>query len=181
VRRILLILGALAGIALTVFGVALTVDAVGSFSDVRIGETRTPIPGTRDVQLDEGKYVVFYEVSDDSVGSGGEGGFPVPAFEVTVRRAGDGPPLELSEYSTDFNVNTGGRAAQAVATIEVPEDGLYEIGARSDAAAAAPAVVLGKPITGRVLRLIVGVAGIIAGLSLLALVTALAIALATRD
>ena len=179
-RRILLVLGALAGIALAVFGVAMTVDAIGSFSDVRIGETRTPIPGTRDVQLDEGKYVLFYEVSDDSVSNGGQDGFLVPPLDLAVRGAGGGPPLELSDYSADFNVTTGGRAAQAVATIEVPEDGRYEISARSRAEAAAPTVVLGKPITGRVLRLIVGLAGIMAGLGLLALVAALAIGLAAH-
>jgi hypothetical protein len=81
VRHLLLILGALAAIALTVVGVSATVDAIGSFSDVRIGDTRTAMPGSREVELDEGKYVVFYEVSDEGV-SGDSDNINVPGLSA---------------------------------------------------------------------------------------------------
>ena len=179
-RRLLLIFGALAGMALAAVGGVTTVDAIGSFSDVRIEDTRTPIPGAREVKLDAGKYVLFYEVDDESVSHLDGGPFPVPALDVTVRRAEKGPALDLDDYSGDFNVSSGGRAAQAAATLEAPEDGRYEIAARTGARASAPAVVLGRPITGRILRLIAGLAGIVAGLGIVALVAALAIGLAVR-
>lgn len=178
-RHLLLVLGALAAVALTVVGVTTTVDAAGSFSDVRIGDTRTAMPGSREVELDEGKYVVFYEVSDEGV-SGDSDNINVPPLDVRVREAGDGRALDLDDYTTDFDVSSGGRAAQAIATVEVPEDGRYEITATDSADAPSPAVVLGKPITRRILRLVVGIAGSVAGLALLGLVGALAIGFAVR-
>ncbi len=178
-RHLLLILGALAAVALTVVGVTTTVDAAGSFSDVRIGDTRTAIPGSREVSLDEGKYVVFYEVSGEEV-SGDSDNIYVPPLEVRVQDPGGARTLELDDYTTDFDVSSGGRAAQAIATVEVPEDGRYEITVTDSADAPSPAVVLGKPITRRILRLVVGIAGSVAGLALLGLVGALAIGFAVR-
>jgi hypothetical protein len=67
-------------------------------------------------------------------------------------------------------ISSGGRAAQAIATVEVPEDGRYEITVTDSADAPSPAVVLGKPITRRILRLVVGIAGSVVGLALLGLV-----------
>lgn len=179
-RHLLLILGALAAIVMTLVGVTTTVDAVGTFSDVRIGDTRTSIPGTKEVELDEGKYVVFYEVDDDVTAERGESSLVVPPLDVGIRVPDASRPLDLDDYSGNFNVSTGGREAQAIATVEVPEDGGYEITVSSSADAPAPAVVLGKPITRRILRLGVGITGIVAGLALLALMGALAIAFAVR-
>ena len=163
-----------------VVGVTITVDAVGSFSDVRIGDTRTSIPGSREVELDEGKYVVFYEVDDDVTTELGEGSLTVPPLDLAIRAPDAERPLDLDDYSGDFNVSTGGREAQAIATVEVPEDGRYEITVSSSADAPSPAVVLGKPITRRILRLGVGIAGIVAGLALLGLVGAIAVGFAVR-
>ena len=179
-RLLLLIIGALAGMALVALGVVTTVDGIKGFSDVRIEDTRTPIPGDREVELDAGKYVLFYEVSEESVSHLDQGEFPIPALDVTVRLAGDGSPLDLDDYSADFDVSSGGRAARAAATLEVPEDGTYEIAARTPARASEPAVVLGRPITRRVLRLIAGLAGVVAGLGMVALAAALGIGLAVR-
>lgn len=179
-RQLLLILGGLAAIVLSVVSVTITVDAIGSFSDVRIGDTRTSIPGTREVELDEGKYVVFYEVSDEGVSDDSDGNLYVPPLDVRVHLPDAARSLDLDDYSSDFNVSSGGRDAQAIATVEVPEDNRYEITVSGSADAASPAVVLGKPITRRILRLIVGIAGFVAGLALLALTGALAIGFAVR-
>ena len=92
VRALAAALGVAAALGLCVWGGALTYDAIDSLTDgARIGETRTPIPGTTDVELDEGKYVVFYEVDASSVA--GEDPIPVPGLIATIRRGGDGPPL----------------------------------------------------------------------------------------
>ena len=175
-RALLLILGALAGLALVGLGAVTAIDGMEGVSDVRIEETRTSIPGEREVGLEAGKHVVFYEVADD-----GEEQTPVvPALEVRVRRPGASRFLELDDYSGDFDVSGGGREAQAISTLEVPEDGRYEIAARGRTDATAPGVVLGHPITPRVLQLIAGVIGVVAGLGLIVLVAVLAIGWAVR-
>lgn len=181
----LLVLGALVAIVLIVVGVTMTVDAAGSLSDVRIEDTRTAIPGSKDVELEEGKYVVFYEVSDDAGYVGGDGGVYMPPVEMRLTAVGGAQPLELRPYSTDFNISGGGRKGHAFVTVDVPRDGRYALraeppGPEGAAEAASNGVVLGKPITHRALRLIVGITGILAGLAVLALICALSIGLAVR-
>ena len=181
-HRTLLLLGALAAAALMVWGVSLSVDAIDALTGgARIGETRTPVPGTRYVELDERKYVVYYEV--DSGFSGGFDESPdvrIPHLEVTIRRNGDGPPLPLEDYDGSFDVSSGGRTGAAWRTLDVPQEGRYRISAGPEVRAAAPAVVLGRPVTGRVLRLVLGVAAFLAGLGMAALVAAIAIGLRVR-
>jgi len=180
VRYGLLTLGALVAIVLTVLGVTRTVDAVRSFSEVRVGDTRTPIPGASEVELDDGKYVLFYEISDAGAPASGDGSLFVPPLDVRVSPAGAARSLDLDDYSTDFDVSTGGRYAQAMATVDVPEEGPYTLAVSGSADDPSPAVVLGRPIIPRILRLIAGIAGAVAGLALLALVCALAIAFAVQ-
>jgi hypothetical protein len=176
VRALLLILGGLAGLALLSVGSVRTIDAIGSLSDVRIEETRTPVPGSRDAELGAGKHVVFSEVADD----GDEGTLPVPGLGVRIRAAGGSRSLPLEDYSGDFDVSGGGREAQAIATVDIPEEGRYTIVAGGGRGADQPGVVLGRPVTRRVLSVIAGVAGIVAGLGMVALAAALAAGLAMR-
>lgn len=179
VRGLAAALGVAAALGLCVWGGTLAYDAIDSLTDgARIGETRTPIPGTTDVELDEGKYVVFYEV--DASTTGDEERIPVPRLLTTIRRDGDGPPLEIDDYGGSFRVESGGRAAQAAATVRVPSDGRYRIAALGRADSADPAVVLGRPVTRRVLRLVVGLAALVAGLGLGILVIAVAAGLSLR-
>ena len=179
-RAIGAVIGVAAALGLCVWGGTLTYDAIDSLIDgARLGETRTPIPGTTDVELDEGKYVVFYEVDAGSVG---EGNVPVPSFTAMIQRSGDGPALSVKDYGSDFRVESGGRVGQAVSTVRIPSDGRYRIRAGgSPNEAADPAVVLGKPVTRRVLRLILGIAAFLGGLGLGILVITIVAGLAFRD
>lgn len=178
-RALLAVIGVLAALALCAWGGTLVYNAIDSLADgARRGETRTPIPGVTDVDLDEGKYVVFYEVNASSVG---EGNVPVPRFTLTIRRSGDGPALEVEDYGSDFRVESGGRVGQATSTVRIPSDGRYRITTGGKVDAAEPAVVLGKPVTRRVLRLVFGIVMFIAGLALGILVIAVAAGLAIRD
>ena len=139
-RVLAAVIGVAAALGLCVWGGLLAYDATDSLVDgARMGETRTSIPGTTDVELEKGKYVVFYEVDASSVF--GDGRIPVPPLGLSIRRGGDGPPLELKDYGTDFNVESGGRAAQAAHTIRIPSDGHYRIRASGQRAGADPAVV----------------------------------------
>ena len=181
-HRTLLLLGALAAAALTAWGGGLSVDAIDALTGgARIGETRTPVPGQRTVRLEARKYVVYYEV--DSGFTGGVDGtddLRIPALEVAIRPAGESEPLPLEGYGGDFEVESGGRMAEAWRTVEVPREGSYRVSAGPELRAAAPAVVLGRPVSGRVTRLVLGVAGVVAGLGLAALVAAIAIGLRVR-
>ena len=181
-HRTLLLLGAIAAVALTIWGGALAVHAAGALSSTRLGETRTALPGTRDVEIDSGRYTVFYEIDEDSVvRSGDESEVPVPPLDITIRSRADGRPLELEDYGGSFDVTSGGRAATAVRSVRVPENGVYRIRADGRAGDASPAVVLGRPITRRVLRLVIAVVAVIGGLGLGALVLATGLALRSRD
>lgn len=174
------VLAGAAALALCAWGGTLAYGAIDSLTDgARIGETRTAIPGTTDAELDEGKHVLFYEV--DSSTTTGDERIPVPPLRVTIRRSGDGPPLRLEDYGGSFRVESGGRAAQAAATVRIPSDGRYRITAAGRPDAADPAVVLGRPVTRRVLRLVLGLAAFVAGLALGVLVIAVAAGLALRE
>ena len=179
VRGLAAALGVAAALGLCVWGGALTYGAVDSLTDgARLGESRTPIPGVTDVELEEGKYVVFYEVDASSVA--GEERIPVPALDLSIRRAGDGSPLRLDQYGSDFRVESGGRAAQAALTVRIPSGARYRITVTGRPDAADPAVVLGRPVTRRVLRLVLGLAALVAGLALGILVIAVTVVLSLR-
>ncbi len=178
-RTIAAVLGVLAALALCAGGGVLAYDAADSLIDgARHGETRTPIPGATDVELDEGKYVVFYEVDSTSVG---DENVPVPEFTLTIRRAGGGPPLKIEDYGSDFRVDSGGRVGQAVSTVRIPSDGRYRIRTTGTPVGDEPAVVLGKPVGRRVLRLVLGATLFVAGLAIGLLVVAIAAGLAYRN
>ncbi len=81
-RVIAAVIGVVAALGLCVWGGTLTYDAIDSLADgARRGETRTPIPGATDVELDEGKYVVFYEVDASTVLDADD--IVVPSFDLT--------------------------------------------------------------------------------------------------
>jgi hypothetical protein len=180
VRALLAVIGVMAALGLCAWGGVLVYDAIDALTDgARIGETRTPIPGRTDVPLDEGKYVVFYEIATTSVPDVDDSS--IPSFELVIRRDGDGPPLPLKGYGSDFTVESGGRTGRARYTVQIPTDGRYRITASGNPEGAQPAVVLGKPVTRRVLRLVLGAVAFIAGLALGILVIAIAAGLAIRD
>jgi len=178
VRALLAVIGVVAALALCVWGGTLVYDAIDSLADgARLGETRTPIPGVTDVELDEGKYVVFYEVDSSTVVDAEA--IVIPSLDLAIRRGGDGQPLELDDYGSNFTVEGGGRAAKAAYTVRVPADGRYRISTSGEEGTGS--VVLGKPVTRRVLNLVLGGAAFLAGIALGILVIAIVAGLSIRD
>jgi hypothetical protein len=173
IRPVLLALAALAAFALLAWSIPLAVDAVDALSETRIGDTRTAVPGSHEVELEARKHTVFYEVEEG-------GSIDVPPLEVAIRPEGDRPPLALEDFSGNFDLTSGGRQATAIATVRVPEEGRYRIGVTGRAGDDEPAVVLGRPVLPRILRLLGALAAIVAGLGLAALAAAIAIAIALR-
>jgi hypothetical protein len=135
----------------------------------RIGATRTPVPGARDVKLDAGKYVIYYEAGT----TGGDIGLARPRG-VSVRIETPSPaslPLPLRTYGGNFHTGSSKVDALAFLTVEIPRAGNYRIIATGRSSqpivARSPRIVLGEPTGGKVLQL-VG-AGVLALLAFIAL------------
>lgn len=180
----------IAGVAaLVLFGVGavLVVGAAGALSETRIGETRTPVPGQRTVELEERKYILFYEVDEDAVAGGGgpsvsagSPDIPVPP-DLAVRitpSGGASPALTFDPYGSEFTVESGGRSAVAINTVDVPRASAYRVRTSGARAQSEPAVVLGEPSRDRVLRLVLGIVVLLLGV--LAGITAVVLAILVR-
>ena len=115
-RFALLALGALTAAVLLAWAIPHVVDSAGALTATRIGDTRTPVPGSTDVKLESGKHTVFYEVAEG-------GSIDVPPLEVAIHPQGNRAPLELDGFSGDLDLTSGGRHATAIGTVRVPEDG----------------------------------------------------------
>ena len=136
--------------------------------EVRIGSTRTPLPGARTMTLDAGKHVVFYEAP---AASGAAADLQVPAVRVELAAPG-GRPLPLAGYFGSFTVDgTDGRSGIAIHTARVPRAGSYVLRTAGGGLHQQEAVVLGRPIGARVVRAFAGAAlvavvGVVVGLLL---------------
>jgi hypothetical protein len=134
----------------------------------RIGATRTPVPGARDVRLDAGKYVIYYEAGT----TGGIGLARPRGVSVRIETPSPAPlPLPLRTYGGNFHTGSSKVDARAFLTVEIPRAGNYRIivtGRSSQPIVARnPRIVLGEPTGGKILRL-VG-AGVLALLAFIAL------------
>jgi hypothetical protein len=148
-------------------GVGLAGAQIPKFGDLVVEDTRTPVPGSRVVELEGRRYNIFYEARGpvDSYDN-----LPVPALEISVERAdGDGGPLPLRDYSGSLSTSGGGRRSEAIQTVRVPRTGRYRIevhGRPPRAGLTEPTVALGEPIGRKVLLLVVGiVVALLCGLS----------------
>lgn len=167
------IVAAVAAVVLFGVGAVVVAGAAGALSETRIGETRATVPGQRTVELEERKYVLFYEVDEDS------NPVPVPAdLEVRIAPAGGGSALHFDPYGSEFTVESGGRSAVAINTVDVPRAGAYRVRATGARAQSDPAVVLGEPSRERVLRLVLGIVVLLLGM--LSGITTLVLAILLR-
>jgi hypothetical protein len=143
-------------------GIHLIVRNAGRLGAIKLEETRTPLPGRRNVRLDTHKYIVWYETRRARPSS-------EPSVEIAPR---DGEPaLALNDYGGTFTTDSGGRHSEALWTVTPPSAGWYVMTVAGDSSVDSydrPGVVLGQPIGRRVLRVVVG--GIVALLATAGLV-----------
>jgi hypothetical protein len=147
-------------------GLVVVERTIPKLHHTRIGATRTPVPGARDVRLDAGKYVIYYEA-----GTTGDVGLARPRG-VSVRiQTPSAAPLPLRTYGGNFHTGSSNVDARAFLTVEIPRAGNYRIIATGRSSqpivARNPRIVLGEPTGGEILRL-VG-AGVLALLAFIAL------------
>jgi hypothetical protein len=148
-------------------GLVVVKRTIPKLHHTRIGATRTPVPGARDVRLDAGKYVIYYEAGT----TGGDIGLARPRG-VSVRiQTPSAAPLPLRTYGGNFHTGSSHVDARAFMTVEIPRAGNYRIIATGRSSqpivARSPRIVLGEPTGGKILRL-VG-AGVLALLAFIAL------------
>jgi hypothetical protein len=134
-------------------GLILVKRTAPKLHNARIGATRTPVPGSRKVRLDAGKYVIYYEAGiTGGIGLARPHGVTV-RIETPARRA-----LALHPYAGNFHTGSSFVDARAFLTVQVARSGSYQIMAAGKSSqpivANAPRVVLGTPTGGNVLRLV---------------------------
>jgi hypothetical protein len=148
-------------------GLVVVERTVPKLHHTRIGATRTPVPGARDVRLDAGKYVIYYEAGT----TGGDISLARPRGVSVSIETPSSAPLPLRTYGGNFHTGSSHVDARAFLTVEVPRGGNYRIIATGRSSqpivASGPRIVLGEPTGGKVLRL-VG-AGVLALLAFIAL------------
>ena len=158
-------------------GLLLIPAQVNRLSDIRLEETRTQLPGEREVTLDDRKYIVWIESRSADLTKFSPSPDQIP---VTIRPAG-GTPLTLRDYSGSFTTQSGGREGAAFATVTPPSDGDYVIAGDAPQGIPAASVVLGNPTRNAVLKLILGIALAVVGLIGAIVAVVLAIVLPRKD
>jgi hypothetical protein len=136
--------------ALLVGGLILAVDNALDLDRGLLEDTRTPVPGSRVLQLDASKYNVFFEARELH-------GSDAPPLRVQVRPLGSGRPIELKDYSGKYTMS-GDRDATAFATVRIPRSGRYRVSVRGPEIQpfSDPTIALGEPIGRRVIRIVAG-------------------------
>lgn len=147
-------------------GLALVARIIPKLHKTRIGATRTPAPGSREVRLSAGKYIVYYEAET----TGNDISLARP-HGVTVRiETPSHEPLPLRPYAGNFDTGSTYVDARAFLTVQIPRQGSYRItvmGQSLQPGASAPRIVLGVPTGHNVLELVA--AGILATLAFIGL------------
>jgi hypothetical protein len=141
--RPLEIVGLVLVVALIAGGATIAALAAVKLPRGVLEETSTPIPGSRDLELEERRYNVFYDGTSENED------IPPLRVEVVSLEGGGAPQLE------DFGGSLNFGNAQAIASVEIPREGRYRL-----AAAGAPGlqteVVLGEPTGRRILAVVLG-------------------------
>ena len=121
---------------------------------------RVAAPGSRTVQLEDRKYVVYYE------GPGADED-TVPPVQVAIVDARTGRRLPIADYEDELTYSLGGHEGTAQRTVTPPRPGRYVVTVRaSRGAPAGVGVAVGRSLAGRFLRTILVAVGIAAVLAI---------------
>jgi hypothetical protein len=147
-------------------GLLVVKHTIPELHHTRIGATRTPVPGARDVRLDAGKYVIYFEART----TGGIGLARPRGVSVRIETPSR-VPLPLRRYGGNFHTGSSYVDARAFLTVEIPRAGSYRIIATGRSSQpiveSNPRIVLGEPTGGKILWL--AGAGVLALLAFIAL------------
>ena len=171
VTRVVLPVAIVVAVALAVGGSLVVAHAIPRLHHLRIGSTRTPVPGTRAVRLQAQKYVIYSEVpiadrDDDQAGALADSSLRIDSAAHE--------PIALADYENDLHVTTDDLDIRAVLTVRIPHPGAYRITTDGPArSAGTPTVVLGDPTGSSIVRVIAGgLAALFGAIALIGLVPA---------
>jgi len=130
--------------------------------------TRVVVPGTHELHLDSGKYIIFYEYQSSIDGKGYSTGEYLKGVVVSLHSEGTSQLIPVSTASGDMSYQIGSRAGKSLFEFEIEESGSYILVVRYQDGSSSPEVVfaLGPQfdILGVILRSIgIGFAGFIVG------------------
>jgi hypothetical protein len=151
-------------------GAAIAVGEISRLAHRRLTSTRTSIPGTTTAHLSAGDYVLYYEAPDRSA--------TVPQLSINMASLSGGT-VYFSTYrsSSGRYLQSVGVTGQAIFNVSLPRTGQYRISVAGNIPTelqGAADIVLGSQIGHKVQALII--AGIIAVVALLSIVTGLNVA-----
>ena len=158
IGTLLIVLGIAGGIALGVVNGVDFFDSIDDFERAPVGEVGT-------LDLEAGEMVVYGE-------KGNGDGITATLGETRIRPAGErGDELTLDDYEAEFTYDNGTRSGRAEFTVEIPDDGEYQI-ATQGVPGGATTVAVGPSVAGKLVSAIVGALviggiGVIAGVILL--------------
>lgn len=127
---------------------------------------RVQVPGTSEIQLEEGSYTLYLEYS------GANDDVDPPPFEVQIT-APDGTPIELDTYSTTQTYEAGRHEGAAFFSFSAPETGTYSI---TTSGQAGSVVAIGDSVftdlgARAVAGIVIGIVGLIAGIVVIVVVS----------
>jgi len=152
---VLAVAGVVGGIVLIVVGIRSYVDRIEGFE-------RFPVPGSEQVDLDDGGHSIYFERP------GLDGEDVLPRLTVAVTPVAGGASLPLEDYDSDVSYEVSGHDGRGVFTFRVDDPGPYLV--RADGSGGEVAV--GRGIGSR------WVSSVIAGALVLALGPLLGLVLA---
>jgi hypothetical protein len=157
-------------VGLAVPGVLIVLGAVG-FVDRVDGFQRVDVPGSAEVRLGAGGYVLYYEAPGLDSESGGTS---VPPLDITLRSP-TGEVLPLSDYDGGFTYSIGSHDGRAIGTVQVNDPGTYRLTVAERPGSAGVVAVgrgMGRWIVGLVLAAVLSFFLFFAAATVIAVLTA---------
>jgi hypothetical protein len=116
-------------------------DEVDRFERVRL-------PGVGTVQLEDRKYVVYYEApgADERV----------PTFTIEVADAQTGNPIEIATYDGSLTYSFSGHEGSAQATVSPTDAGAYRVRAAGGGGTSDASVAFGRSLAWPIARALLG-------------------------
>jgi hypothetical protein len=139
---------ALAGLAWAAVVLVLVVGSVDSFQ-------RVPVPGTGQVSLASGQYVIYYE-APASVGG------PVPLGHINVTPLSNpGAVGGITGYSGSLTYSLGSHQGTAIAVVQISRPGRFLVQATSSVTVPGARLAIGPSLTGWILTGVLPTLGLI--------------------
>ncbi|MBW3595620.1 MAG: hypothetical protein KY391_08590 [Actinobacteria bacterium] len=127
------------------------------------GLIRVPVPGEADVDLEAGKWTVFYEYVGEFEGRTYVTSIETPGISVVVTGR-DGQQLPVVSSNSSFNYNTGGHSGYSIGEFRTDYDGTHRVTTMlTDPGESGPYLIaIGRDLGKATALLVLGILGMLA-------------------